>query len=572
MSAPQPGDLVVISLSGVQVFITESRTTADAANASDIVGRLASVVATRFTDEELVIPHSARVPAAPNRIVALVASGTGARRARDAVAAARQAWQSWVERLFSSVRETPGFPELMWAVANADSGDYASQWEQVHTALAARKRVRAFDFPEAADVGPCSLAPRWAAERRSPQGVPEHEKNQVLSAAGWVKRRWHAHPALPSTSTTGFASTSSIASAPYRIRVLQAWDWSEVRQNVTALHDAVRAVMGADRFHSRERPDPAVRLHRREGATARWWEDGAGPWVWPDAWQEERLTREYGGGGHQVDTAAIRRGRAAATALQESLGGEPNPYYAVVVADLDSLGKVLSADPVDPARHRALSRRLGELAREQRLAVEDHQGMAVYAGGDDLLAFTPAATALELAAACRARAGSDPATLSCAVLFVHHTGSLRQAILQAQESLADAKSVPGKNAVAVGYLTSSGSRASTVRPWEVEPVGDVLRALRTFQPADALGGGDGLSPRLLNDLYRERWALADLASIDRGRVYAKEVARLVVRHGGSEEDARALVGLGACEHAASGWEPVPLDAAKVAVFLRRQTW
>lgn len=570
MSTPQPGDLVVISLSGVQVFITESRTTADVANASDIVGRLASLVAARFSDEELVIPHSARVPDVPNRIVALVAPGTGTERAREAVAAARQAWASWVERLFSSARETPGFPDLMWAVAPAP-GDYASQWEQVHTTLAARKRVRTFDFTEAADVGPCSLAPRWAAERKAPQGVPDHEQDQVLSAAGWVKRRWHAHPALPSSSTTGFASTSSIASTPYRIRVLQAWDLPGVRQNAVALHDAARAVMGTDRFRFREAPVPAVRLHRREGEIARWWENGAGPCVWPDAWQEERLIREYGVGGHQVDPAAIRRGRAAATALQESLGVEPNPYYAVVVADLDGLGKVLSADP-DPARHRALSLRLGELAREQRREVEEGQGVAVYAGGDDLLAFVPAATALEIAAACRGRAGSDPATLSCAVLFVHHNGSLRQAILQAQELLADAKSVPGKNAVAVGYLTGSGSRAATVRPWEAHPVGDALQALRTFRPADALHAAGGLSPRLLNDLYRERWALADLASVDRGRVYAKEVARLVVRHGGSEEDARVLVGLGACEHAASEWAPVPLEAAKVAVFLRRQTW
>ncbi|MFC9938316.1 type III-B CRISPR-associated protein Cas10/Cmr2 [Nocardiopsis alba] len=571
MSAPRPGDLVAISLSGVQVFITESRTTADAANASDIVGRLASLVAARFTDEELVIPYRARVAAAPNRIVALVEPGTGAERASGAVAAARQTWQSWVERLFSSARETPGFPDLMWAVAPA-SGDYTAQWEQVHTALSARKRLRGFDFPEAVDVGPCSLAPRWAAERRAPQGVPAHEQDQALSAAGWVKRRWHAHPALPSSSTTGFASTSSIASTPYRIGVLRAWDLPDVRQNAVALHDAVRAVMGPGRFRFREAPVPAVQLHRRDAEIARWWEDGAGPWVWPEAWQEERLTREYGVGGHRVDPAAVRRGRAAATALRESLEVEPNPYYAVLVADLDSLGKVLSAAPVDPTRHRALSQRLGELARKQRREVEEGQGVAVYAGGDDLLAFTPASTALEIAAACRDQAGADPTTLSCAVLFVHHIGSLRQAILQAQELLAAAKSTPGKNAVAVGYLTGSGSRATTVRPWEAHPVGDALQALRTFRPVDALHTAGGLSPRLLNDLYRERWALADLASIDRGRVYAKEVARLVVRHGGTEEDARILVGLGACEHAKPEWDPVPLEAAKVAVFLRRQTW
>src|SRR5699024_3614130 len=75
LSEHDPRDLVVIALAGVQRYITESRTTADAANASDIMARLAAEAATQLKDDgaELVIPSKVDPATAPNRIVALAA-------------------------------------------------------------------------------------------------------------------------------------------------------------------------------------------------------------------------------------------------------------------------------------------------------------------------------------------------------------------------------------------------------------------------------------------------------------------------------------------------------------------
>ncbi|MFF8763485.1 type III-B CRISPR-associated protein Cas10/Cmr2 [Nocardiopsis dassonvillei] len=578
MSEPDPRDLVVIALSGVQKFIIESRTTADAANASDIMARLATEAAAQLArgGAELVIPAKPDPSAAPNRIVALTAEGSGADLARAAADRVRSEWRTYTTRLFGEPRDVPGFPEVMWAVAPAAVGDYAEQWKTAQTALAARKRLRAFDYPERTGTRPCTVSPRWPSEKSPPPGVPRHERGSELSAAVWLKRRWHATPALRSTHSRGFPSTASIASTPFRNRVLDAWTTPGVRGLVAELSAAARDVMGADRFRVLEGAVPCLDRADQE-ELQQWFVRGAGWWVTPETWNADTLTHEYGTPGSPVDTAAVRRGRQAAEELAGAVGADANPYYAVLAADLDGLGTHLSASPVTRTGHQSVSRRLGALSQAHRDRVQgDHSGVAVYSGGDDLMAFLPAATALEAAQTCRDEADGDPTTLSCAVVFAHQGSPLHTVIARSRELLAAAKEVPNKNAVAVGYITGSGSRSHTVRPWSSDWVADALGTLRAFKPRTAGAAptteGGGLSPRLVNDLHAERASLADLATSPHRKTYEAEVTRLVLRHGGSAQQARSLVNLGRSEHGEDSHAPVPLAAARVAVFLRRQAW
>ncbi|WP_435110444.1 type III-B CRISPR-associated protein Cas10/Cmr2 [Nocardiopsis synnemataformans] len=578
MSEPEPRDLVVIALSGVQRFITESRTTADAANASDIMAWLATEAAVQLARDgaELVIPAKPDPSAAPNRIVALTATGEGTDLARAAADRVRSEWRTWTSRLFGEPRDVPGFPEVMWSVAPAAVGDYAEQWKTAQTALAARKRLRAFDYPERTGTRPCAVSPRWPSEKSPPSGVPRHERGSELSAAVWLKRRWHATPALRSTHSRGFPSTASIASTPFRERVLDAWTAPGVRDLVAELSTAAREVMGEDRFQVLEGAVPCLdRAGRNE--LQQWFVRGAGWWVTPETWNADTLTHEYGTPGSPVDAAAVRRGRHAAEKLAEVIGADANPYYAVLAADLDGLGTHLSTAPITHQGHRRVSQRLGKLSQTHRSQVqEDHSGVTVYSGGDDLMAFLPAVTALEAAQACRAEVDGNPTTLSCAVVFAHQGSPLHTAIARSRELLVAAKEVPNKNAVAVGYITGSGSRSHTVRPWTSDWVEDALGTLRAFKPhtrGTAPATEDsGLSPRLVNDLYAERAALADLAASPHRKTYEAEVTRLVLRHGGTAQQARNLVNLGRSEHGEASHAPVPLAAARVAVFLRRQAW
>jgi len=68
--------------------------------------------------------------------------------------------------------------------------------------------------------------------------------------------------------------------------------------------------------------------------------------------------------------------------------GEPDPYLAILVADGDLMGKALN-DLDNDEKHREFSRNLSAFANTARDIVESRNGVLVYSGGDDVLAFLP---------------------------------------------------------------------------------------------------------------------------------------------------------------------------------------
>jgi len=67
---------------------------------------------------------------------------------------------------------------------------------------------------------------------------------------------------------------------------------------------------------------------------------------------------------------------------------EPDPYLAVLIADGDRMGKAI-AEIKTPEDHREFSRNLSAFANRARDIVESHNGVLVYSGGDDVIAFLP---------------------------------------------------------------------------------------------------------------------------------------------------------------------------------------
>ena len=69
--------------------------------------------------------------------------------------------------------------------------------------------------------------------------------------------------------------------------------------------------------------------------------------------------------------------------------GEPGHYLAILVADGDRMGKIISYIEERP-EHRNLSKKLAEFAKDARKIVDnDNRGCLIYSGGDDVLAFVP---------------------------------------------------------------------------------------------------------------------------------------------------------------------------------------
>ena len=589
-----PGrDLVVLALPGVQRFIGEARSTSDVRAASEIYVRLAAEAARACGQAggELVFPPAgAGLDGMPNRVVALFPAGAGGGAARAAGDLVRSAWRAWVGQALrlgtgAAPPETPGFPVVQWACVPAGAGGYAGQWREAQRLLAARRRVRDFAAVEWPDRALCGLGPRWPAEN-VPAGLREHERD-TLSAAGWVKRRWRRMHGL-----AGFPSTASIASVPFRRAVLERMGDREVSEAVSDLVRAARAVsiavQGGD---VREARVPGLADPGTEPGA--WFSSTGGPWVYPDRWQADSLAREGKAAAGEV-AAAVADGLRACRRLRAVMGERgvpvPSAYLAVLAADLDGMGRFLAGQGQDAAggragvsaaAHQEVSVRLQELAGVQRQMLEGGGllGVPIYAGGDDLLAFAPAVTALDAAQACHDAVPPSLPTVSTAVVFFHYHASLQAALSSTRRLLDQAKErVPGKNGLAVGYLRRSGVSEASIQPWTGRDGGSAPGFFGVF----AAGREQPLSPRLVADLDRDADELAAL-SVSAPAVFRAELARLVRRHTGdgagsgadsAAEAAAALEWLGNNEAAGRKVQGSPGSwpqlAARVGVFLRQE--
>ena len=145
--------------------------------------------------------------------------------------------------------------------------------------------------------------------------------------------------------------------------------------------------------------------------------------------------------------------------------GTPDKYYALLLADGDRLGKLVSE------LQGQLGRKLADFIHNVEPIVKRHSGVTIYAGGDDVLAMLPLPDALpcaaELAKCYReAFAGNPRATLSAAVVFAHVRRPLSSVISEAHRLLDDvAKDSNGRDSLAAGVLKPGGLHCQWTTTW-----------------------------------------------------------------------------------------------------------
>ncbi|WP_431956894.1 Cas10/Cmr2 second palm domain-containing protein [Nocardia lijiangensis] len=571
-------DLVQFGIGGVQRFITESTTTADVANSSAIVQGLGAAVArdvqARLDSPFRVVfprPEASRVGGVTNKIVFTSPAGAGAELARAAQDGAEALWEDIVRECFGEVVATPGFPQLWWVSVTETGSDYGRAWARLSEASLARRRSRVFT-PVVSEQGwVCAQSPSLPAVNAPKRGVRAHERRARLSAVGWVKRTRDR-----GSGRVAVRSTASIASGAFRIALLTDPP-SGLAGQVAALREAVTRVSKP----IAEAPLCAAPNELSALATE------LGSWVYTSEWDLAGLRREYGS---HVTADMVAAGSAAAHAIAKSAAergiAAPTPYYAVVMQDIDRLGRalgVLAGGEDGIGAHTRASEALVELGRAQRALIEaePRHGVAVYTGGDDVLAFTSAASAIGLAARLRAvtrehleasvlrGVNGQEVTASAAVVFAHRELPLYSVLARARAALHEAKTCRGvdgrdRDALAVVVLVRGGERAHTVQPWSNEPAALLAR----------LGPGAGVvSAQLATRFETDAAQLSALAAEEKLSDFLDaEVARLVARHGGHSVDARALTrlarrerGTGPGDAGVAGFRPV--DALLVARFL-----
>jgi CRISPR-associated protein Cmr2 len=151
----------------------------------------------------------------------------------------------------------------------------------------------------------------------------------------------------------------------------------------------------------------------------------------------------------------------------------PNPYYALLMADGDNMGKTIDHQKEIKA-HQDLSFVLSEFSERVSQIVKQNKGVPMYVGGDDILAYLPLHSVLDCAGQLEkefqkrlsryhfeGNGEKRSPTLSAGIVVAHHLTPLSSVLELVREAEKAAKAVEGKNALVV-TLSKRGGYPRTI--------------------------------------------------------------------------------------------------------------
>lgn len=219
---------------------------------------------------------------------------------------------------------------------------------------------------------------------------------------------------------------------------------------------------------------------------------------------------------------------------------QPSPYYALLQADGDNMGKTID-DLNSLQRHSDLSRALSTFAAQAKGIMKKYDGVPLYVGGDDILAYLPLHTALtcvktldaEFSKAMQEFGAEDNApTLSVGFAIAHHLTPLSDVLEQARRAEKSAKRVKDKNGLAIS-LGKRGNAERVIR-------GKLSDLVRRMEELIELARQNTISHGAayeLEDLER-RLNILDVTSEMHKAMLQKEAIRIIGRKresGGDEK-------------------------------------
>lgn len=545
------GRLVLVSIGPVQDFIAAARTSRDLAAGSRLLDR-----GVRLLQDYLRRQHSAEVvyPSAsdqaanlPNRflcrmggdfnphglecelrreLTALVrdaAGEAGERLAMDGAAAQRDEQLGALFECHLAVVEEAG--------RTFGARTFGDSWKELARQMAARKACRDFGVYAGDSREKCTLCGQWEQmggeepdrknmrlwwdrlRRQSPwtHRIGPHER---LCGVCLTKRIM----ATTSEDVERVRSTEDVATGPWKAAVDQLAD-------LHGLRDAF--VRTLDPVIPRAKPDDA-------------WQQYAGEWLLHEDLLRAVKEKLHGDGDDEAarriacQIAAARAALVSAT-IEAGVRSAPSRYLAVLHADGDRMGRILSAAAEAEEGKNALreiSQRLSKFAYAAKEIIQrraDEGAECIYTGGDDVLALLPLACALQVSeelrqayANARIIAGGKQSTLSVGLAVGHVRYPLQILLEAARQAEKRAKEHYDRDAFCIRLVKRSGETVMAGAKWTAgdDAVADVLDRLRR-------AFSDGASDRWVYHFQRERGALEGLTQ--QPRAAAKEVERLIGR-------------------------------------------
>ncbi len=578
--------LLSLTIGPVQGFIAQARRAEDLFAGSELLSRLMAAAHNRLNQPDCQILYPRRLGQQGNpeslthKLLAQVPGDD------EAVHLAGQIEQDiraeWV-RLADTAKESLNryappeetiwteqikqLPEIYWTVTPWEGGkSYANVFEQAGRDLAARKVLR--NFGSIKETGPkCTICGERAALHSPGKSAREYWGN-LAEHLPTAKLRPDGKEALCAICAVkrfakleqrdNYPSVSYIAVAPFKKALIQQMNqltsdsalftrFSEHLQTLQLLKAQVSTVSLS--------VIPAL-----SNVEVGWgWQDIRkeflrydGEWLLPETY--ERLTADPG----SLPPNTIQQAQDAVAKLLkvakdiESLSPHrPSPYYAILFADGDQMGKQLSETAKEgKERHIQISETLAHFAAsEARQIVEQkYTGRVIYAGGDDVLALLPTVEALPAANELRKRyydtlkSVMPEPYMSVGIAIVHHLTPLKLALAAARTAEQAAKKRFDRKAIAVSFHKRSGEELLLGAKWEFELdtdpkqmieaviLVDDIRQRFMAQKREAYGLSSSLAHALLDEAYfldgEGKNALPPAAK-------HAEIQRLLIRHAAS---------------------------------------
>jgi len=177
--------------------------------------------------------------------------------------------------------------------------------------------------------------------------------------------------------------------------------------------------------------------------------------------------------------------------LCKKAGSSPSLFYALLMMDGDRMGKLIQNKGGE-----RVSKALAAFTKKVGGTVSNHNGVTIYAGGDDVLAMLPLPDALSCAldlseifeSAFESEIQSRE-TISAGLVFSHYHVPLRTVYQEAHDILDDvAKDQNGRGSIAVSVLKNSGKYCQWTSTWN-RPKAE-KRTTQSDELVDRIGRSD----------------------------------------------------------------------------------
>ena len=432
-----------------------------------------------------------RIGTIPNRFQAIAEDP--AKAARAAVEGVKSSWLKIADRVWEMYvessaldlgadtertwkRQINNFWEIYWTVGDLpgmearknwrfcsdwqdgrptiEGGDHCTimgEWQEISGYMRARDPKRQDDF--------------WDTLQRNTGGMDLHRGERLCSIA-LIKRMF---PKV-SEATIGWEveadrwpSTLYVAAIPWLKTLLERAELADDAEKY-----ASRAIDAAEKI---ERKEISERIFGERAKGHRFLEID-GNFYFRVALKDSRRTplkRTLEDGKESEEVRKIRQDLIESlNALCDKSGNTPFPFYGMLLMDGDSMGKLIRS------RGETVSKALACFTKEVDGIVRDHDGVLIYAGGDDVLAMLPRPGALGCAHALSKefeRAfqnnGIPEATISAGLVFASYRVPLRSVMREAHSILDEiAKEENGRGSLAVSVLKGSGKYCQWVSSWK----------------------------------------------------------------------------------------------------------